>query len=103
MSRPQEDIAQKSKMEYRVDEYGFLPQYRITLLNTSKNVIPSKLIYVGNFANTHPPRKEFIPHSKANISHVFWEKFDETFETKMIKLYCGHNLRGFSIYADKNN
>lgn len=98
MSRPKEDIAEKSKINYQVDEYGFLPQYRITLLNTSKRVIPTKLIYVGNFANAIRPQKEFIPHSKINIRDVSWKRFDETFETKMIKLYCGHNLRELSIY-----
>lgn len=102
MRRPQEDIAEKSKISYQVDEYGFLPQYRVKLLNTSKKVIPTKLIYVGNFANSICPQKEFIPHSKENIVSVSWKQFDETFETKMIKRYCGHNLRELSIYTDKN-
>ena len=102
MSRPQEDLAEKTKLNYEVDEYGFLPQYRIMLLNISKKAIPSKLIYLGNFIHADCPRNEFIPHSKNNISPVFWKKFDETFETKMIKLYCGHNLREFSIYKNKN-
>ena len=99
----QEDIAEKSKINYQVDEYGFLPQYRIRLLNTSKKLIPSKLIYIGNFADAIPPRIEFIPHSKDNISAVFWKKFDETFETKMIKQYCGHNLRELNIYMNAGN
>lgn len=98
MRRPQEDIAEKSKINYQVDEYGFLPQYRAELLNTSKRVIPTKLIYVGNFANAVRPQKEFIPHSKENVVTVSWKYFDETFETKMIKRYCGHNLRELSIY-----
>lgn len=102
MRRPQEDIAEKSKMNYQVDEYGFLPQYRAKLLNTSKRVIPTNLIYVGNFANAVPPQKEFVPHSKENIVSVSWKQFDETFETKMIKRYCGHNLRELSIYTNKN-
>lgn len=102
MSRPQEDIAEKSKINYQVDEYGFLPQYRAKLLNTSKKVIPAKLIFVGNFANAVRPRNEFTPYSKENIMPVAWRQFDETFETKMIKLYCGHNLRELNIYK-KNN
>ena len=102
MSRPQEDISEKAKINYQVDEYGFLPQYRIKLLNTSKKVIPKKLIYVGNFANAICPQKEFIPHSKENIVTVPWKQFDETFETKMIKRYCGHNLRELSIYKDNS-
>ena len=102
MRRPQEDIAEKSKINYQVDEYGFLPQYRVELLNTSKRVIPTKLIYVGNFANAVRPQREFIPHLKENIVAVSWKQFDETFETKMIKRYCGHNLRQLSIYKEKN-
>lgn len=103
MRRPQEDIAEKSMINYQVDEYGFLPQYRAKLLNTSKRVIPGKLIYVGNFANAVRPEKEFVPHSKENVVSVSWKQFDETFETKMIKLYCGHNLRQLGIYTNKNN
>lgn len=102
MRWPQEDIAEKSKINYQVDEYGFLPQYRVELLNTSKRVIPTKLIYVGNFANAVRPQKEFIPHLKENIVAVSWKQFDETFETKMIKRYCGHNLRQLGIYKEKN-
>ena len=98
MSRPQEDIAEKSKINYHVDEYGFLPQYRAKLLNTSKRIIPTKLIYVGNFVDAVRPQKEFIPHSKENVVTVAWKQFNETFETKMIKRYCGHNLRELSIY-----
>ncbi len=99
---PQEDIAEKSKINYQVDEYGFLPQYRVKLLNISKKVIPKNLIYVGNFVNAFRPPKEFVPHSKENVVSVSWKQFDETFETKMIKRYCGHNLRELSIYTNKN-
>lgn len=103
MRCPQTDIAEKSKINYKVDEYGFLPQYRVKLLNTSKRVIPAKLIYIGNFMNVVYPEKEFIPHAKENIMAVSWKNFDETFETEMIKRYCGHNLREFSIYTDKKD
>lgn len=101
MNRLKEDIAEKSRMEYKTDEYGFLPEYRAILLNTSKKVIPNKLIYVGNFENATPPRNEFVPHTKDNIIDVAWKRFDETFESKMIKQYCYHNLRELSIYKDK--
>ena len=103
MRCPQEDIAEKSKIKYQVDEYGFLPQYRVRLLNISKKVIPKKLLYIGNFASAVSPHQEFVPHSKENIVTVSWKQLDETFETKMIKRYCGHNLRELSIYTDKNN
>ena len=99
MSRPQEDVAEKSaKQKYITDEYGFLPEYRVALLNTSKNVIPKKLIYVGNFVKADPPKNEFVPHSKNNIVSVSWKRSGEAFEIDMIENYCGHNLRELSIY-----
>ena len=98
MTRPQEDIAEKSQINYQVDEYGFLPQYRLMLVATSKRMIPTNLIYVGNYQSAILPQKEFIPHSKINILSVFWEKFGESFEDRIIKLFCGHNLRGLDIY-----
>lgn len=100
MSRPQEDIAEKSKINYQTDDFGFLPEYRLRLINTSKRIIPKKLIYVGNFDNVALPKNEFIPHSKDNIVAVAWKQFDETFETKMITRYCNHNLRELSIYKN---
>lgn len=102
MRRPQEDIAEKSKINYQVDEYGFLPKYRVKLLNTSKRVIPKKLMYIGNFANAICPQKEFIPHSEMNILPVSWKQVDETFETKMIDLYFGNNKREYKIYSMSN-
>lgn len=30
MRRPREDIAEKAKLHYKVDAYGYLPEYRIT-------------------------------------------------------------------------
>ena len=70
------------------------------MLNTSKKIIPKNLIYVGNFTETTRPEIEFIPHSKDNIPDVAWKRFEETFETIMIKNYCGYNLRELSVYSD---
>lgn len=100
--RPLEDIAEKSKINYAVDDYGFLPQYRAKLLSTSKRVIPSKLLYLGNCTDEVRPKNEFIPHTKENIVSVSWKNLDQTFETQMIKKYCGYNLRELSIYKKSN-
>lgn len=96
--RHQEDIAEKNKLLYEVDDYGFLPQYRIRLLNTSKKVIPSELIFIGNFQSSNHPKKEFIPHSKDNLASVSWKNVSGSFETEMIKKYCGHNLKELQLY-----
>ena len=93
-ARPAEDIAEKSKLKYEVDEYGFLPQFRLKIITRAKREIPKKLIYAGNFSDTLKPEKEFVPHCKINISSVFWNEF----EKRVIEFYFGHNLRRLSIY-----
>lgn len=98
MSRPEEDVFEKSKINYQVDEYGFLPQYRIKLLDVSKGIVPAKLIYLGKFLDIIYPQNEFVPHSKENITRTSWGQLGEEFETKMIVRYCGHNLRELGIY-----
>lgn len=101
MERLEEDIAEKSKLNYEVDEYGYLPEFRISLLFTSKKQIPEKLIYVGNFDGSVLPSVEFVPHANVNVKYIFGRAFEETFEDTIIKCYCGHNLRELSIYKDK--
>lgn len=93
--RPKEDIAEKSRLKYEVDDSGFLPQYRLVLMNTSKRVIPKNLVFVGNYQNIKPPEKEFVPHSELSIPGFLWKFFDEI----MIDRYCGYNLRQFEIYS----
>ena len=93
----EDDIAEKSKLKYEVDEYGYLPEYRIELISTSKKVIPSRLVYIGNFPDITPPKKEFIPHSKLNIYAVRWKDFEQ----RLIERYTGYNLRREAIYIDK--
>ena len=36
-SRLEEDIAEKSKIKYEVDEFGFLPVYRLEIIKTAKD------------------------------------------------------------------
>lgn len=100
--RPLEDIAEKSKIRYEVDEFGYLPNYRITLITKSIRET-QKLIYVGNFVKATPPPKEFIPHSKYNICSTPWKAPYGTFETIMLEKYFNYNLRELSIYSNRSN
>ncbi len=97
--RPKEDIAEKSQIDYKVDEFGFLPHFRVILLSTSKNLIPANLTYIGNYAESVCPKNEFIPHSKMSIAALSWKKF----EREMIHLYFGHNQRELVIYQKNNS
>ena len=94
----EEQIAEKSKIDYITDEFGYLPHYLLKLISTSKRIIPRKLIYIGNFTQTKSPKNEFIPHVKINISSCSWKEFEET----MIGTYFGYNLREFKVYSSKN-
>ncbi|MBR5323080.1 MAG: DUF4259 domain-containing protein [Clostridia bacterium] len=100
-SRPQEDIAEKSKIKYEVDEFGFLPEFRIEIITTSKKNIPIDLSYIGNFSNSIRPKNEYIPHSKFNICSTHWNKKFENFEITIINAYKNHNLRELKIYSKK--
>ena len=83
-SRPEEDIFEKSQKHYEVDEKGFLPKFRVTLISTSAKSIPSKLIYIANYKNVTPPSKEFIPSSNVNLPAFQWKYF----ENAMVERYC---------------
>lgn len=79
--------------EYVTDEFGFLPIYRLELINTSKKAIPEKLLYVGNFKGIHAPQLEFVPED-ISLPVFLWKFFDPI----MIDRYCGYNLRQYEIY-----
>ena len=93
-----------SSFQREIDISNKIPQLRREYKKKAADRIndlkefPKKLIYVGNFPDAIRPQKEFIPHGKENIITVSWKHFDETFESKMIKRYCEHNLRELSIY-----
>lgn len=95
-ARPiEEQIAEKSKIAYITDEYGFLPQYRVTILDTSKRAMPKTLVFLGNFKNTTPPNNEFVPHENINVISVFWKNF----EKKIINSYFYHTLHQGELYT----
>lgn len=84
-------------VKHITDEFGFLPIYRLELLNTSKRIIPKNLIYVGNYKNVVPPQLEFVPED-ISIPGFTWKSFDNI----MIERYCGYNLGQYEIYSKKN-
>ena len=90
----EDQIAEKSKIKYQVDEFGFLPVYRLKLINTSKRIIPNKISFVANYQNIISPSNEFVPHSELSIPSFMWKFFDKI----MIDRYCGYNLRQLENY-----
>lgn len=99
MKRPKEDIEEKSKRKYEVDEYGIMPIYREALVTTSKRVIPKKLIYINNFKEVVPPKKEFIPDPLNGSPSTEWKNF----ESKILMRYGAFNLKESAIYRENNS
>lgn len=100
--RAKEDIEEKSREKYEVDEFGTLPEYRFSMITTSAKNIPENLLFLGNFSGSTPPQKEFVPRVHLNVRCEFWEKFGENFETKLLKKYKDYNLRQLSFYQNPN-
>lgn len=91
----EEQIAERSKLVYERDELGYLPVYRIALLNTSTRAIPKELIYVGNYQDVRSPDIEFVPHENINVQQYSWNQL----ENILIAKYCGYNLRQYEHYS----
>lgn len=105
--RPKEKDLTKEEFEKKVDEmkaglrfdeYGYLPNFRAKLLNTSKRVIPTKLIYIDNYVGTVPPKIEYIRKNKISIPALSWVKFNKTIEIDLLERYFNFNKRQAKIY-----
>ena len=86
------------KAGLQFDDFGFLPQFRIKLINTSKRVIPKKLIYIDNFAGATPPTIEYVRKDKISVPALSWERFNKTIEIHLIEKYFNFNKRQSKIY-----
>lgn len=74
--------------EFVTDKFGELPEYRLALYNTSKRIIPKKLIYLGNYQDVMPPKLEFIAGDD-RCSGFMWKYFDDSI------------LKRYSYYANR--
>lgn len=72
----EEQIHEKERVKVLADENGFLHVYRVCLLNTSRKIIPKKLVYIGNFINANPPEKEFVPCCFESLQVFSWKLFE---------------------------
>lgn len=96
--RLEEDIAEKSKLTYTVDEYGYLPEFRVMLVLAAGKCIPPDFVYVGSFPDADPPKIEFIPHLVFNIRMIFCKKNAELLDRILSNAYHGHNRRTLNLY-----
>ena len=93
---PVEEVLKRETREReQLDEYGFLPEFRLSLISTSKRVVPKKLSFVGNFSGATLPPKEYIPNIKVNLRSLWWRDFEDD----MISQYFNHNKRELGIYC----
>lgn len=101
-SRLEEDIAEKSKLVYTVDEYGHLPQFRALLVPSVGKCVPPDLIYVSCFPDAAPPKNEFIPHSDLNLRMIFCKKDCTLLDRILSETYHAYNLRTSKLYQNKD-
>jgi len=72
-------------------------RYRFDMVNTSKRVIPKKLLYLGNFQNITPPKYEYILPPISNASY-YWKLHGVTLEEHMIQKYLYYTLKQGDIF-----
>ena len=80
---PEDQMTQKGKAGYRrlIEENGWLADYRLELYNTSKRIIPKKLVYIGRFGPITYPEKEYIndsPYAYLSYTGFQWKWFDKS-------------------------
>lgn len=69
-----------------------LPEYLITMISTSKRVIPlKKLIFVGNYNDLPTPKDEYVPENKISIIACQWSALEKTMIDKYLRLNLGKN------------
>ena len=102
-SRLEEDIAEKAKLHYEVDEYGYLPRYMVILLQMTKKALQTELTYVGNYPNAAPPSLEFCPAYAGNNMVARWKNHGSVFTETMVARYMSFNLRRSKAYREPNS
>ena len=76
------------------DECGILPCFRLTIISTSKRIIPKTLLYAGNYKNVLTPPIEFIFDEEIEFPSYDWKSL----ENQLINRYFGYNLRESKVY-----
>ena len=97
-SRLEEDLEEKSKQTFEVDEYGYLPRFRTMIIPRAGIQIPEGLNYVGTFPDAKKPAIDYVPAFTFNLRKIFWKKDAAVFEMVLINAYIGFNLRTLEIY-----
>lgn len=82
-----------SKLEYiQTSRAEQAPEYIITMISTSKRVIPTKqLKLIGNYIDLPTPKDEYIPENKISIPACQWSVFEKTIVDKYLRLNLGYS------------
>lgn len=67
----------------------FVPEFLITMISTSRAIIPKKLKFIANYQDVDLPNNEYIEKDKISIIACQWKVFEKT----MIDKYCEFNLK----------
>jgi len=104
---PLEELVKKGDLKpemveiIKQDDYfirkGFIPCFKAVLINSSKRIIPKKLIFCGNFENVRLPEVEY-DWGKGRQPALSWNRFENT----LISDYFGFNHRQYVRFQQDN-
>lgn len=63
----------------------FFPEFLITMITTSKTMLPKKLEFIANYQNVLLPENEYIEKDKLSIISCHWKVFETTIIGKYFK------------------
>jgi hypothetical protein len=69
--------ADHNQTDIQPEDDSPIPQYRLRLINTSKRIIPKKLVFVDNYQNVTPPENEYVQYNDYEIQGWLWKYFDK--------------------------
>lgn len=72
-------------------------EYLLTMISTSKRVIPKKLQYLANYQDVALPEDEYIPEDKISIFACHWKDLEKT----LIDIYHMLNILNIHPNLDK--
>ena len=72
-----EQLTGKPSISYPSHKDGFMKIYVLSLINTSKRIIPKNLVYIGNYQGIFSPKDEFVPENEVSIPGFLWKYFDK--------------------------
>lgn len=87
------EIERRKNMTYYPDEFGYLSQYLISVIVTSKRQVPKNFQYLGNYMISSP-KDEYVPFDLGNTCCEYFKNITSV----LVADYIRYNKKDPSIY-----